>query len=271
MNLSDTMLAAKLMGGNGTEAKPSALLKKVCETFQVELSAEDTADDIEEKAASVLDVWEYDTVTTEDLIGSFEIVETTAEVNSYATVHGGTIRLKAGAHTLTPQISFPSNRAVDLRNMRSDAWDAVVFTQTMALGGPMFYSGYSGTITRLIMPETLPASRVSTSVSLSLPCAGAVYLSKHIANNKTKSSLFATSTSSRITEELVVAPKDMDAQFHLNRFTKMTAETMVAILENLADVTEREDTYTLTLGSTNLEKLTEEQKNIAYEKGWNLA
>ena len=54
----------------------------------------------------------------------------------------------------------------------------------------------------------------------------------------------------------------MDAQFHLNKFTKMSADTIVGILENLADVTDREDSYTLTLGTTNLDKLTEEQKSI---------
>lgn len=50
--------------------------------------------------------------------------------------------------------------------------------------------------------------------------------------------------------------------------TKFTREALVEILNNLATVT---TSPTLTMGSTNLAKLTDEDKAIATGKGWKLA
>lgn len=52
--------------------------------------------------------------------------------------------------------------------------------------------------------------------------------------------------------------------------TMLSAENMVAMFETLADLT-GQTAKTLTLGSTNLAKLTDEQKQIATNKNWNLA
>jgi len=52
--------------------------------------------------------------------------------------------------------------------------------------------------------------------------------------------------------------------------TLFTAETIVACLEALADRT-GETAYTLTIGTTNINKLTAEQRAIATNKNWNLA
>ena len=52
--------------------------------------------------------------------------------------------------------------------------------------------------------------------------------------------------------------------------TLYSVETLVAILEALADRTD-DTAYTLTLGETNLAKLTDEQKAIATDKNWTLA
>lgn len=51
----------------------------------------------------------------------------------------------------------------------------------------------------------------------------------------------------------------------------MSTETMVNIFNNLADMSENAKKYTLNIGTTNLEKLTEEEKQIAYDKGWELS
>ena len=50
--------------------------------------------------------------------------------------------------------------------------------------------------------------------------------------------------------------------------TKMTADSLLEVLNNLATVT---STMTCTLGADNLAKLTEEDKAIATNKGWTLA
>ena len=56
----------------------------------------------------------------------------------------------------------------------------------------------------------------------------------------------------------------------LSASTKYSVDTLVAMLTALADRTGQE-AYTLTLGSTNLAKLSDEQKAIATDKNWTLA
>lgn len=60
----------------------------------------------------------------------------------------------------------------------------------------------------------------------------------------------------------------MKTNFDISVSTKFTREALVEILNNLATVT---TTKTLTMGSTNLAKLTDEDKAIATNKGWTLA
>lgn len=57
---------------------------------------------------------------------------------------------------------------------------------------------------------------------------------------------------------------------NLSSSTLYSVETIVSWLEALADRT-GETAYTLTMGATNLNKLTDEQKAIAIGKNWNLA
>jgi surface protein len=61
----------------------------------------------------------------------------------------------------------------------------------------------------------------------------------------------------------------MKVSFQINDYrSKFTREALVEILNNLATVT---STQTFTMGSTNLAKLTDEDKAIATGKGWTLA
>ena len=58
------------------------------------------------------------------------------------------------------------------------------------------------------------------------------------------------------------------AYLNISDSTKFEESDLVTILNNLATVT---STKTLTMGSTNLAKLTDEEKAIATNKGWTLA
>lgn len=60
----------------------------------------------------------------------------------------------------------------------------------------------------------------------------------------------------------------MRVNFSISSSTKFTESALVEILNNLATVT---STQKLTMGSTNLAKLTDEEKAIATNKGWTLA
>lgn len=60
----------------------------------------------------------------------------------------------------------------------------------------------------------------------------------------------------------------MKANFDISASTQFEESDLVTILNNLATVT---TTKTLTMGATNLAKLTDEEKAIATNKGWTLA
>lgn len=60
----------------------------------------------------------------------------------------------------------------------------------------------------------------------------------------------------------------MKVNFSISASTKFTESALVEILNNLATVS---STQTLTMGATNLAKLTEQEKAIATNKGWTLA
>ena len=59
----------------------------------------------------------------------------------------------------------------------------------------------------------------------------------------------------------------MSVDFNISASTQFTESALVEILNNLATVT---STKTLTMGSTNLAKLTDDEKAIATNKGWTL-
>ena len=62
---------------------------------------------------------------------------------------------------------------------------------------------------------------------------------------------------------------NINASLDIHRSTKFTREALLEIIGNLKAQTS--GTKTLTIGSTNLAKLTEEDKAIATNKGWTLA
>lgn len=74
-------------------------------------------------------------------------------------------------------------------------------------------------------------------------------------------------------EEIRFAKETMKINLSIPSLSKLSVESLLSILYGLKDYRENTSgkTYTLTLGKTNLAKLTDEQKAIATEKGWTLA
>ena len=69
---------------------------------------------------------------------------------------------------------------------------------------------------------------------------------------------------------------NIKCSFSLSSSTDLTVESLLSVLNGLYDFTGNQQTPTsyqgkLTLGSTNLAKLTDEQKAIATDKGWTLS
>lgn len=94
-------------------------------------------------------------------------------------------------------------------------------------------------------------------------------ISVYIANSVTSIGTQAFGYCRNITT--IILEKDIDcAGLNFSWSTKLTAETMVAMFEALKDNTGTE-AKTITLGATNLAKLTAEQIKIATDKNWNVA
>ena len=64
---------------------------------------------------------------------------------------------------------------------------------------------------------------------------------------------------------------NMKVDFDIHYSTKFTREALLEIINNCYDLTTLNKTARLTMGSTNLAKLTDEDKLIATNKGWTLA
>ena len=64
---------------------------------------------------------------------------------------------------------------------------------------------------------------------------------------------------------------NMKVSFDIRSSTLFTREALIEIINNCYDVTTLNKTAKLTMGSTNLAKLTDEDKLIATNKGWTLA
>ena len=94
-------------------------------------------------------------------------------------------------------------------------------------------------------------------------------LSSFDASKVTTSSglkLFGLSDMSQLTD--FKAPKNIKTQFDVSKCIKLTHDSLMSILNNL---TTKTSTTKLTLGATNLAKLSDEEKAIATNKGWTLA
>ena len=57
---------------------------------------------------------------------------------------------------------------------------------------------------------------------------------------------------------------------NLSYSPKLTHDSLMSVINALKDYSESGTTYTLTIGNTNLEKLTDIEIDIAYQKGWDI-
>jgi len=95
-----------------------------------------------------------------------------------------------------------------------------------------------------------------------------MYNLKNVFLPNTLTSVDSTAFNNDTNLEVVTLESGFNTPLNISFSTLYSVETMVAMFEALATTT---STKTLTLGTTNLKKLTNEQKQIATSKGWTLA
>ena len=156
-------------------------------------------------------------------------------------------------------------------NTNGSAYSEVGFTlvDPRMVIWPDYVQGLGGCNLHLI--DTL-----SLCHGLYLPRAGSsmrsswihAYRVKYIASN---SPIVSDSSEMTAWDIEVKCPVNTEIPLIYLQALSMTANTMVGIFNNLKDVSGSPYTYRVTVGSVNLAKLTTAQKNIAINKGWELA
>ena len=122
----------------------------------------------------------------------------------------------------------------------------------------MFYNCSS-----LTSIPTLDTSKVTNMTSMFYNCSSLTSIPA-LDTSKVTNMTYMFYNCSSLTE---IHMTGMSVDFNISASTQFTESALVEILNNLATVT---STRTLTMGSTNLAKLTDDEKAIATNKGWTL-
>ncbi|MGN1133723.1 MAG: leucine-rich repeat domain-containing protein [Oscillospiraceae bacterium] len=113
---------------------------------------------------------------------------------------------------------------------------------------------------------TIPDTVTSLAVDVFRGCNGLQSASVLCSGITSKIDIFKYCTA--LTD--IALCEDFNASFVCDTCKNLKADSMVSMFENLKDLS-GQTAKTLTLGSTNLAKLNDEQKQIATNKNWNLA
>lgn len=116
--------------------------------------------------------------------------------------------------------------------------------------------------------EAIPSMNTSSATDMSLMfynCLSLKYIGKMDAGKVTTFNLTFGECSSLLEIHII----NINANLDIHYSTKLTREALLEIIGNL--VAQTSGTKTLTMGATNLAKLTDEDKKIATDKGWTLA
>ena len=125
----------------------------------------------------------------------------------------------------------------------------------------VFYNCYSLTT----IPQ-LDTSNVTNMNSMFSNCSSLTNIPQLDTSNVTNMNGMFSNCSSLETIHMI----NMKVSFDIHYSTKFTREALLEIINNCYDLTTLNKTATLTMGTTNLAKLSEEDKAIATAKGWTL-
>ena len=173
-------------------------------------------------------------------------------------------------NTFKPKHNIVTKTAVQYMFMNSQITDLKGILESRGLildtsAGNNFYSTFQGsTITRIPVLNMANATNVTSTF---YNCKQLVSIEKMIVSNSVtfKNAFYNCSS----LEELIIDGVIGQSGFNVSYSTKLTHASLMSIINALE--TKTSGTWTVTLGTTNLAKLTDAEKAIATEKGWTLA
>lgn len=160
-----------------------------------------------------------------------------------------------GSFTNASEDVNPSGSSYDLT---SGSQDCCMRTQQPANNYVRF--ALPPNIHRLILPSNFSYWYVTATAPK------VVYLSKTSISN---SSSWIGRSAVRNDYDSVKCPPDANVPYYLNNF-KLPRSDMVNIFNNMVDRSSETTVKYITLGTDNLSRLTDADKQIAYSKGWDL-
>lgn len=130
------------------------------------------------------------------------------------------------------------------------------------------YAFNSRHITRLPVISTVSAPSLNTTFGWT---SSLVTIEKLILKEDGTQTFSSTFNSALALQNIAVEGKIGQNGFNVSWSTKLTHDSLMSILGALQDKTGTSTTWSATLGTTNLAKLTDAEKAIATQKGWTLA
>ena len=149
-------------------------------------------------------------------------------------------------------------------------WDNAVYKPKYDISGITFTNCFgASTITDTLIPVTILTGGTSTLQNIFYRCRDLVTVrSLHIPSSITKfSNCFQECTA---LENLTISGVINGNGFDVHESPKLSKASLLSILNALANKSQDANDWVLTLGETNLNKLSATEIAIATEKGWSL-
>ena len=164
--------------------------------------------------------------------------------------------------TTIPQLDISKGRSFD--NMFSGCSSLTTIPQLDISSGTGFYNMFSGCSSLTTIPQ-LDTSKGRNFDNMFCDCTNLTTIPQLDTSSGTSFYNMFRGCKSLTTLGGFVG---LSESLSLSSSTKLTHDSLMNVINNLATVT---SSTTLTLGSTNLAKLTDEEKKVATDKGWTLA
>ncbi len=162
------------------------------------------------------------------------------------------------------QYMFQQCSVTDMKSILEGQGVKLDFSRTTSL----YYCFAGSTVTHL--PELNCAKCINFQNTFA-NCSSLVSIDKIIVSEKVTGSNFARTFGGCSALENVIFEGTIATDISFEESPLLSHDSIMSIINCLKDYAGTTTTYTLTLGTTNLAKLTDSEKAVATQKGWTLA